>query len=48
MTEYQNTQLLRMIMGEVPISDFDKYVAQWKALGGNDILREVNDWYHKK
>ena len=46
--EYQNAQLLRMIMGEVPISDFERYAAQYNTLGGSDILREVNDWYHKK
>ncbi|MDR2176706.1 MAG: extracellular solute-binding protein [Treponema sp.] len=46
--EYQSAQLLRMIMGEIPVSDFEKYAAQYNTLGGSDILREVNDWYHKK
>jgi ABC-type glycerol-3-phosphate transport system substrate-binding protein len=48
LNEYRSAQLLRMIMGEVPISDFERYVAQYNTLGGNDILKEVNDWYHKK
>jgi ABC-type glycerol-3-phosphate transport system substrate-binding protein len=46
--EYRDTQLLRMIMGEVPISDFERYTVQYNALGGSDILREVNDWYHNQ
>jgi ABC-type glycerol-3-phosphate transport system substrate-binding protein len=48
MGEYQSTQLLRMIMGEIPISDFERYTVQYNALGGSDVLREVNDWYHKQ
>jgi ABC-type glycerol-3-phosphate transport system substrate-binding protein len=48
LNEYRNAQLLRMIIGEVPISDFDRYLTQYNTLGGSDILREVNDWYHKK
>jgi ABC-type glycerol-3-phosphate transport system substrate-binding protein len=48
LSDYQNAQVLRMIMGEVPINDFDSYAAQWRALGGSDILREVNEWYHNQ
>jgi putative aldouronate transport system substrate-binding protein len=48
MSEFQSAQLLRMIMGEIPISDFARYVTQYNALGGSDIIREVNDWYRKQ
>jgi hypothetical protein len=48
LNEYRSAQLLRMIMGEIPVSDFERYVTQYNTLGGNDILKEVNDWYHKK
>jgi hypothetical protein len=37
-----------MIMGEVPLGDFEKYAARYNTLGGGDILKEVNAWYHKK
>ncbi|THF76672.1 extracellular solute-binding protein [Cohnella fermenti] len=35
----------KIIMGESPIGDFDKYVEDWKKLGGDDITKEVNAWY---
>ncbi|MBD2844058.1 extracellular solute-binding protein [Paenibacillus sp. IB182496] len=28
-----------------PIEEFDKFVSDWKALGGDEISKEVNDWY---
>ncbi|MCM3748162.1 extracellular solute-binding protein [Paenibacillus pasadenensis] len=36
---------MKIIVGSAPISDFDKYVEDWKKLGGNDITDEVNEWY---
>ncbi|RED39975.1 extracellular solute-binding protein [Paenibacillus sp. VMFN-D1] len=33
----------KVIMGE-PISAFDKFVEDWKKLGGTDMTNEVNDW----
>lgn len=38
----------KIIMGAAPISDFDKFVTDWKKLGGDQIEKEVNDWYSKK
>lgn len=34
----------KIVMGE-SIDEFDKYVDSWKALGGDDITNEVNEWY---
>ncbi len=34
----------RIIMG-APIEEFDKFVTDWKKLGGDDITAEVNEWY---
>jgi putative aldouronate transport system substrate-binding protein len=34
----------RIIIGELPISAFDTFVADWKRQGGDDITREVNAW----
>ncbi|MDF2649947.1 MAG: extracellular solute-binding protein family 1 [Paenibacillus sp.] len=36
----------KIIMG-ASISEFDKYVESWKKLGGDDITKEVNEWYTK-
>ncbi|QJD86311.1 hypothetical protein [Cohnella herbarum] len=34
---------LEIITGKKPIDEFDKFVAQWKSMGGDDITAEVND-----
>ncbi|RAP76995.1 extracellular solute-binding protein [Paenibacillus montanisoli] len=34
----------KIVMGG-SIDDFDKFVASWKSLGGEQITKEVNDWY---
>lgn len=44
----RDNTFVAMIMGETPISDFDKYVEQWKAQGGDQITAEVNEWYQNK
>jgi putative aldouronate transport system substrate-binding protein len=43
----QIEMMTRIIMGAAPISDFDKYVSQWKSTGGDVITKEVNDYYSK-
>lgn len=37
----------KIIMGG-SLDEFDKFVEQWKKLGGDDITKEVNDWYKAK
>lgn len=34
----------RIIMG-APIEEFDKFISDWKKLGGDEITKEINDWY---
>lgn len=34
----------KIIMGE-DISAFDKFVSDWNNLGGEDITKEINEWY---
>jgi ABC-type sugar transport system, periplasmic component len=37
-----------IVMGK-SIDEFDKFVADWKKLGGDQIVKEVNEWYsHRK
>jgi putative aldouronate transport system substrate-binding protein len=38
----------KIIMGTSPLSDFDVFVQDWKRQGGDDITREVNEWYKTK
>ncbi|MBP3962450.1 extracellular solute-binding protein [Paenibacillus lignilyticus] len=39
-----NETFTKIIMGE-SIDSFDKFVSSWKALGGDDVTAEVNEWY---
>jgi len=39
---------ISIIMGETPVDGFDTFVEQWKAQGGDDIAKEVNEWYQNK
>ncbi len=38
----------RIIMGEVGIEAFDKFVTDWKKIGGEQILKEMNEWLAKQ
>ncbi|WP_223193090.1 extracellular solute-binding protein [Paenibacillus sedimenti] len=40
----QNETFTKIIMG-APIDDFDKFVQDWAKLGGEQMSKEVNDWY---
>ncbi len=37
----------KFIMGSVEESGWDKFVSDWKSLGGDDMTKEVNDQYSK-
>ncbi|GIP37682.1 lipoprotein LipO [Paenibacillus sp. J31TS4] len=37
----------KIVVGAVPITAFDTYVERWKAEGGDQITKEVNEWYRK-
>ena len=37
--------ILNIISGAEPLDSFDDFVANWKALGGDQITEEVNAWY---
>ncbi|MDQ8738800.1 extracellular solute-binding protein [Paenibacillus sp. LHD-38] len=34
----------KIILGD-PVDSFDKFVSDWKKLGGEQITQEVNEWY---
>jgi hypothetical protein len=37
----EDETFLKIILGTAPIDDFDKFVADWKAQGGDEITAEV-------
>jgi len=41
----QNRVFTGIINGTKSLDDFDKFVDDWNRLGGEDITKEVNDWY---
>jgi putative aldouronate transport system substrate-binding protein len=40
--------ILGIITGEKPMSAFDEMVTQWKELGGDQVTKEVNEWWASK
>ena len=48
LTTLMNETFIKIIMGAEPLDNFDSFVTQWKALGGDQITQEVNDWYQNK
>lgn len=36
---------VKIILGEAPLDSFDKFVSDWKKLGGDTITEEVNAWH---
>jgi putative aldouronate transport system substrate-binding protein len=40
--------MVKMVYGKEPISDWPKVIEEYKAKGGSDILKEMNERYKKK
>lgn len=40
----EDEMIIRIIMGE-PLESFDAFVEEWYKLGGEEITKEVNDWW---
>ena len=43
--DLQDEVFTKIILGETPVDDFDKFVDDFNTLGGADITAEVNEWY---
>ncbi|MEC0254736.1 type 2 periplasmic-binding domain-containing protein [Paenibacillus lautus] len=41
----ENQTLNEIIYGKQPVESFDAFVETWKAGGGEQITKEVNEWY---
>jgi putative aldouronate transport system substrate-binding protein len=43
--DMQNEVFTKIIIGDSPLSDFDVFVRNWKVMGGDEMTKEVNEWY---
>ncbi|WP_438445435.1 extracellular solute-binding protein [Gorillibacterium sp. sgz5001074] len=48
LTSLMQKYFAQMISGEIPLTDWDKYVSEWKAKGGDQLTKEANDMYQKQ
>lgn len=35
----------KMVLGELPMSAWDEYVAEWKKRGGDEVAKRATEWY---
>ncbi|MNF06612.1 hypothetical protein D3C80_2066010 [compost metagenome] len=45
LSKLERESYLKIIYGEQPVDYFDEFVKQWKLNGGDQIIKEVNEWY---
>jgi len=43
----QSETFTKIIKG-APIEEFDKFIGEWKRLGGDIVTKEVNEWYESR
>lgn len=36
---------IKIVYGKAPVDEFDRFVQEWKAGGGDEITKEVNEWW---
>lgn len=41
----ENETFTKIIYGEMPLDQFDKFVETWNSSGGEKVTAEVNEWY---
>ena len=41
----ENEVFIQIIYGQIELDAFDKFVSDWKINGGDDITKEVNEWW---
>ena len=44
----ENETISKIIMGELPVSAFDRFEAQWRSSGGDALAAEVNAWWRSR
>jgi putative aldouronate transport system substrate-binding protein len=46
MESLRETTYIDIITGKKSVDDFDAFVEQWNKMGGEQITKEANEWYH--
>jgi len=44
LSKMESVMMIKIILGQSGIEEFDKFVKDWKELGGDKMTEEVNDW----
>lgn len=47
LVKLEGDTFISMVYGKKSVDEFDNFVKEWKSLGGEEITKEVNDWYQK-
>lgn len=45
LTKKRDEIFIKIMMNQVSVDEFDTFVEEWKKLGGDEITKEVNEWY---
>jgi putative aldouronate transport system substrate-binding protein len=45
LVKMRDEYFVKIVMGKLPIDAFDQYVKEWKSQGGEQMTKEVNEWY---
>ncbi|MNO01904.1 hypothetical protein D3C81_2221730 [compost metagenome] len=45
LNKIENQTFNEIIYGKQPLDSFDSFVTTWNAGGGEQITKEVNEWY---
>jgi len=45
LNKLRNEVFVQIVMGKLPLEEFDRFVEQWLDMGGRQITEEVNEWY---
>ncbi|MEK4434562.1 extracellular solute-binding protein [Paenibacillus sp. FSL K6-2862] len=45
LTSLMQKYFAQIISGEIPLTDFDTFVTEWKAKGGDELTKEANEMY---
>ncbi|MBQ9263618.1 MAG: extracellular solute-binding protein [Clostridia bacterium] len=48
LNDLQAETFTKIISGSASVDSFDDFVASWNRLGGEDITKEVNEWYAER
>lgn len=46
--EMLNEAIVKIISGQMGVDEYDDTITDWKAAGGDQIIKEVNEWYKSK